>query len=229
MKILILSDIHANPVALNAINETYDYLFCLGDLVDYGPLPKEVIAYIKNRAYKVVRGNHDNALAYNVDCFCSIAYKELSIVTRHYHQSILDAEEVAYLKTLPLTEDFELNGYKFFLCHAVPQDLFKYLRHDAPQNEWIREFEMVEGHFIFIGHTHIPMIKKIDNKVIINPGSVGQPKDGIPEASYAVWEDGRVEIKRVKYNINAATSLIDKMPIGKSIIDRLKEVLIYGK
>ncbi|MDO8132003.1 MAG: metallophosphoesterase family protein, partial [Candidatus Brocadiales bacterium] len=66
------------------------------------------------------------------------------------------------------------------------------------------EINDIEADVVFIGHTHLPMIREVDGIKIINPGSVGQPRDGIPMVSYAVWEDGKVEIKRVAYNIDAA-------------------------
>src|SRR5882724_3484362 len=108
MKILILSDIHANIEALEAIKEEYDCLFCLGDLVDYGPSPKECIDFIKNNAHAVVRGNHDNAVAFRTDCKCSEAYRLMSVKTRELMWNILGEEEINYLSSLPLNRVLEL-------------------------------------------------------------------------------------------------------------------------
>ena len=82
MRIAIISDVHANLAALAAITEPYDLLLCLGDLVDYGPQPREAIRWVRERACKVVRGNHDQALGYDMDCRCAPVMKEASVTTR---------------------------------------------------------------------------------------------------------------------------------------------------
>lgn len=133
MRILIISDIHANIEALEAIREEYDCFICLGDLVDYGPSPRECIDFIKNNAHAVVRGNHDNAVAFRMDCKCSEAYKLMSVKTRELMWSILGEEEINYLGSLPSNRVLELGGARFFLTHATPTDhLFKYLPPDSP-------------------------------------------------------------------------------------------------
>ena len=93
MRIVILSDVHANLAALEAIEEPYDVLLCLGDLVDYGPQPQEAIHWVRERAFTVIRGNHDQALAYDVDCGCAPVMKEASVTTRKWHTQILSAED----------------------------------------------------------------------------------------------------------------------------------------
>lgn len=80
MHIAILSDIHANLAALEAVQEPYDFLLCLGDLVDYGPQPREAIRWVRDRAFIVIRGNHDQALAYDMDCGCAPVMKEASLL-----------------------------------------------------------------------------------------------------------------------------------------------------
>ena len=229
MKILILSDIHANIEALEAIREEYDYPLCLGDLVDYGPSPKECIDFIKNNAHAVVRGNHDNAVAFRIDCKCSEAYKQMSVKTRELMWNILGEEEINYLSSLPSNRVIELGGSKFFLTHATPTDnLFKYLPPDTPEHVWQQEIEGVDADFVLLGHTHIPMIKKVGKTTIINPGSVGQSKDVPAVASYAVWNDGEVEIKRVAYDINKTIEKILSTPLDTHIKSNLVTVLEYG-
>ncbi len=230
MKILIISDIHANPTALKSIKETYDYLICLGDLVDYGPDPRSAIDFVRKNSYKVVRGNHDNALAFGVDCGCSYTFKHLSIATREYHREILDEDEIEYLRSTPLSEEFELGGARFFLAHASPQgDLYKYLKPDTDDSIWRNEIEGINADFIFVGHTHLPVIKEIDRRIIVNPGSVGQPRDGIPQASYAIWEDGRVTLKRVPYDIEKTISALMATQLDPRIINELSNVLRKGR
>jgi predicted phosphodiesterase len=105
MKVLIISDVHANLPALEAVlnkEKTFDICLFLGDVVDYGPNPKECISIIKDIADYSVTGNHDNALAFNVDCNCMGTFREYSIETRKWHTSLLDDEEKSFLKSLPL-------------------------------------------------------------------------------------------------------------------------------
>jgi len=229
LKILILSDIHANIEALETINERYDYLFCLGDLVDYGPSPKECIDFIKNNSSAVVRGNHDNAVAFRTNCKCSEAYKLMSVKTRELMWNILGEEEITYLSSIPSNIVIEFSGARFFLAHAAPSDnLFKYLPPDTPDYVWRKELKGVDVDFVLLGHTHLSMIKRIDGTTIINPGSVGQSKDIPAKASYATWNDGEVEIKRVAYDINKTTMKIRSSPLDIDIKENLIAVLKYG-
>jgi putative phosphoesterase len=229
MRILILSDIHANIEALEAIKEEYDFLLCLGDLVDYGPSPIECIDFIKKNANAVVRGNHDNAVAFRVDCKCSNAFRQMSVKSRQLMLEILGNEETFYLGSLPSNMVLELGRVSFLLAHATPTDnLFKYLPPDSPDYVWQEELEGIDADFVLLGHTHISMIKKVGKTTVINPGSVGQSKDVPAVASYAVWNDGEVEIKRVAYDINKTIEKILSTPLDTHIKSNLVTVLECG-
>ena len=89
----IISDVHANLAALESIEESYDQLFCPGDLVDYGPQPSEAIQWVRRRALKFVRGNHDHALGYAVDCRCAPVMREASVSTREWHSRLLSCRK----------------------------------------------------------------------------------------------------------------------------------------
>ncbi|HHT9127592.1 MAG TPA: metallophosphoesterase family protein, partial [Candidatus Wujingus californicus] len=90
------------------------------------------------------------------------------------------------------------------------------------------EINDIEADVVFIGHTHLPMIREVDGIKIINPGSVGQPRDGIPMVSYAFWEDGKVEIKRVAYNINATVKGLQETSIPFNHVKKLSKILMEG-
>ena len=233
MRIAILSDPHANLPALKAVLDhagQVDALLCLGDLVDYGPHPKEVLSEIRKRATSTIRGNHDQALAYDVDCGCAPAFKTLSLETRAYHKTLLGPEDIDFLKALPLSHRAVLGGVRFFLCHASPQgDLFRYLPPSVPEEVFRREVSGIEADVILTGHTHLPMIRKVGRHLIINPGSVGQPRDGNPTASYAVWEDGDVEVRRVGYPIDETIEGLHRSPLPRETVDRLCAILKKGK
>src|SRR5712692_9553060 len=122
MKILAISDIHANWPALEAViaAESFDRLLVGGDLVSYGPHPREVVDFVRRHATVAVRGNHDEALANGTDCRCAPSSKPLAEATRAVHRTLLAREDIEFLGALPLTTAFKEAGHSFFCVHASP-------------------------------------------------------------------------------------------------------------
>jgi putative phosphoesterase len=230
MRIAIISDLHANLAAVESIQEPYDLLLCLGDLVDYGPQPREVIHWVRERALAVIRGNHDHALANNVDCRCAPVMREASVTTRRWHSQLLSPEDKEYLRRLPVTEQLQLAGANFHLAHAAPSgDLYDYhILPDAPDEALTEAIEGIKSDFILLGHTHLPLLRTIGRTTIINPGSVGQPRQGDSRASYAIWEDGEVRFHHSAYDVTRTTDLLDKAPLARSVIIQLSTILETG-
>ena len=229
MRIIIISDVHANLAALEAVQEPYDVLLCLGDLVDYGPQPGEAIQWVRERAFTVIRGNHDQALAYDMDCGCAPVMKEASVTTRTWHTQILSAEDKQYLRGLPLSAHVELGGATFFLAHASPTgDLYKYLRPEVTDEVLEEEIRGIDADYVFIGHTHLPMIRHLGKTIIVNPGSVGQPRHGDPRACYVVWEDGEVRFCRSAYDTSQTIAALAQAPLPGPVITKLTSILRTG-
>ncbi|MBW7897224.1 hypothetical protein B188_02650 [Candidatus Brocadiaceae bacterium B188] len=229
MKILVISDIHGNLAALEAVSERADMIFCLGDIVNYGPYPDRCIERIRGLTNTVVRGNHDNAIGRNMDCGCSVKYHELSNAGKVFTKTVLSAEEKDYLGNLPITSLIEREGKKFLLSHGSPGgDIYKYLRPEVSDKQWESELKDISADVVFLGHTHLPMMRVIHGVTIVNPGSVGQPRDGVPMASYAIWEDGRIEIKRVRYDIEATIKGLHETEIPPHLISVLAKILREG-
>ncbi|MCF6158814.1 MAG: metallophosphoesterase [wastewater metagenome] len=229
VKILVISDIHGNLNAINAINEDADLVFCLGDLVNYGPNPKACIEKVRSLTDTIVRGNHDNAVGRNIDCGCSVQYRELSNAGKVFTDSVLTADEKNFLGNLPITQELEIEGKTFLLSHGSPSgDMYKYLKPDTSDEVLEDKLRNVHANFVFVGHTHFPMIRKIKGITMVNPGSVGQPRDGIPMASYALWEDGHIEIKRVPYDIEASVEELKMTSIPPRKIEILARILRKG-
>jgi len=227
MKIVIISDIHSNFDALSALQEAYDELWVLGDLVNYGPEPGSVIEYVRERATVVVRGNHDHSIGFNEDPRCSAPFKEMAEATRRYTDSVLSFGQKHFLRQLPLHIEIERAGARFYLCHAIPSEpLFGYC--EAGSDQWAAEASTVEADFILVGHTHMPAIRSVGSCVVVNPGSVGQPKGGGPDARYAVWEDGVVQLKSYPYPVESAVAKLGKLPIETFLGDELSEILRTG-
>ncbi len=228
MKILVISDVHGNLEALNEVVKLpHDMVIFAGDIVDYGPRPAECIEKIKNIAFKAVRGNHDNAVASNTDCGCSPAMHNLSVISREYTKRVVSKEQIEFLKNLPLKAQFEIDSKKFFLVHASNSNpLFKYMKiSDTSTEEFKKEFGDIQADFIIYGHTHFPVvIKNVVKGIIINPGSVGQPRDGDPRASCALIDTktGNVEIKRIPYDIKKVEKQIKEANLPKPLVTILK-------
>src|SRR5437588_9074956 len=120
-----------------------------------------------------------------------------------------------------------LDETRFYLVHASPRDpLDEYAQADP--DYWARRLENVEGDVICVGHTHQPYVLEVGEKLVINPGSVGQPRDGDPRAAYAVIEDFRVDLKRVEYPVEETVAVIQASSLPDAAKDMLADVLRTG-
>lgn len=227
MRILILSDIHGNLEALRSIREAWDQLWVLGDLVNYGPNPCEVVEFVRQNASIVVRGNHDHAIGAGLDPRCSRAFRGMARQMQVYTESVLSPDQKAYLAGLPLTARAKADSDTFFLCHAAPSDpLFLYLPPDSPQ--WPAEAALVDTGTLLVGHTHVPFLLETVSCRIANPGSAGQPKHGTPAACYALWEDGELSLKSCPYHLDETVRKLLTLPVDKQVAQHLGEVLRRG-
>jgi putative phosphoesterase len=229
MKIVIVSDIHANLAAIEALpEERYDQLWCLGDLVNYGPCPHETIQWIMKHASAIVRGNHDHAVGFAVTPECSLAFKGLAAITRQYTQEVCSKADFEFLRNLPLRRTIMVDRTKFSLVHAVPTDpLFRQM----PENSehWLGEVRKTNTDVLLVGHTHMPFIRKVDGCTVVNPGSIGQPKTGRPSACYATWEDGCIDLKEYEYPVEETLHAIRQMPIPERDRQSLISILLTGR
>jgi protein phosphatase len=231
MRYLILTDIHANIDALAAIEESFDRLLVLGDLVDYGPAPAEAIRWARTRGAACVSGNHDFAMATGADCRSSPISYALSVATREHFRPRLSADTLDYLRHLPRKLEIEAQGFRFHLLHATPRDpMFEYLGGDASESEWLMAVgDLAEKEeWLFVGHTHKPFMRRVDRLTVVNPGSLGMPVDGDPRACYAVWQDGKVELKRVSYEIDRAVERLHASGLPKQVVEKMAAVLRYA-
>ncbi len=227
MRILIVSDLHGNLEALEAITEPRDELWVLGDLVNYGPNPSEVIDFVRRNAALVVRGNHDHAVGHGVDPRCSASFREMARVMQAYTESVLSDEDKAFLRELPVDARRTVDGLQLHLCHASPSDpLFRYLPPDAP--EWPGELKRTGADVLLVGHTHLPFQLDIGGRWIVNPGSAGQPKHGAPHACYAVWEEGRFRLESRPYRTGLTAGKLRSLPVSGPVVSQLVDVLING-
>jgi len=222
MRILLLADIHANWPALQAIkDEPFDVCLVLGDLVDYGLEPAPCIDWVRQHATHAVRGNHDHGVAQMVRMQGKSGFKYLSGVTRALTQERLSSDDRRFLGAMPVTRRATLENTRFLMVHATPRDpLDEYAIADA--DFWERRLHDVDAQVICVGHTHHPYVLEVGEKLVINPGSVGQSRDGDPRASYAVIEDFKVDLKRVEYRVEDTVATVT----ASALPDAAKEMLI---
>jgi len=229
----IISDIHGN---LEALNRVLEYLqekgitgiYCLGDVVGYGPNPNECVELVKDNCKVVLMGNHDYAaigLA-NIEYF-----NEYAKISTYWTQDILSEENLKYLKSLPFT----FTNDRYHLVHASPKNpsSWDYVLSVNDAKQQIREFDQ---NICFIGHSHVPVIfsdsdyyrKKNflftkDQKYLVNVGSIGQPRDGDPRTCFVLYDDEQnsVEYVRLDYEIQKSYNKIINVGLPVFLAERL--------
>jgi diadenosine tetraphosphatase ApaH/serine/threonine PP2A family protein phosphatase len=224
---LILSDLHANREALEAVAEDaagrYDQILCLGDLVGYGADPNHAVEWVRSNATFVIRGNHDKVC---VDPQPLEDYNPAARVSAEWTYCALTAASKEYLRNLA-RGPLRIDG--FDLVHGSPLHEDDYLIH-AGDVQPLRG--LLDAPVTFFGHTHVQggflitrgSVRRMmpgwsaddflsiepDHYYLLNPGSVGQPRDMDPRAAYAIYtpEDATVEFRRVRYDIGRAAEKI---------------------
>lgn len=238
MRVLVISDIHANLTALETVLEDAkeaDEVWCLGDLVGYGPDPNECVQRVQELpGLRCILGNHDAAALRQIDTDSFNPEARRALL---WTQEMLDAGSVAFLESLP--EKIELGLVT--LAHGSPrQPVWEYLldTHTATRN-----FEYFQTPYCFVGHTHLPVIFHLQEdrrfarliapeaeeelvlspRAILNPGSVGQPRDRDPRAAYAIYHpDEQIwEFHRVEYDIAAVQQRMKRVELPERHIARL--------
>ena len=237
MRYGIFSDIHANLEALEAVVKAFqrdgvDSYFCVGDVVGYGANPHECIDIVKDLNVPCVAGNHDWAVIDRVDTRYFNPMAKMAVDWTRDSISPADKNFLENLKLVYKNEDF-------ILVHATLHEAL-YFHYLTDEEEAKKMFELMDLDICFVGHTHIPWIfsekkEKIvsprDSKItlengekyIINVGSVGQPRDGNPMASYCIYDtkEKSISIKRVNYDVEAAQRKIVEVGLPPFLASRL--------
>ncbi len=194
-KILVISDIHSNLPAYRAIWTKareilgqIDYSICLGDIIGYGPHPNEVLHTVVRECDIIVAGNHEHAAIFGK----YDGLNKYAIEAIKWTEQVLDEKSRQILEMINKFQfaRFHVENLEIFACHGSPKNLL--MDYVFPKDSEARKNElldMIYGHganVLMVGHTHVPMIYQRNDDVggiILNPGSVGQPRDGIPKAS----------------------------------------------
>lgn len=229
MRVAIISDIHANLPALEStlayIEDTnVDAIHCLGDIVGYGPFPNECVDLVRARCKHVVKGNHDSGLAGETSIQDFNQYGRKAI---EWTADVITPENLEYLRSLPYS--VVENGYTLVHSSPVQPEEWTYVlsRQDAELS-----FDAFTTDLCFIGHTHVPLIVGEDLSVnkfrkglryLINVGSIGQPRDGNPQAAFGLLntEGPNYELIRVPYDVERTAKAIDDAGLPAFLAHRL--------
>lgn len=235
-----MADIHANLVALEAVlshikrQGGVDELWCLGDVVGYGPQPHQCIELLKNYNHVAVAGNHDWAVV------GKLPFNEMdpdAAISDQWTTEQLSIRDAAYLKDLPQV----VERGDFTLVHGSPRrPIREYL---TTLSSAVENFNYFESRYCLVGHSHLTLVFRHDGasansfshlspdiklalgdiRLIINPGSVGQPRDGDPRASYGIYDDevGIIRLYRVEYDIEVTQALMVQMNLPLRLVARL--------
>lgn len=220
MRYGIIADIHGNLEAFEAVlaklKGKADQILCAGDIVGYGPNPNDCVEIIRGEQIPSVAGNHDKAL---VDEFPLGLFTDAAAEAMRWTQTVITDENRELIKRLPLKLEYP----GFDIVHgSLLEPLSEYLTSMAVA---VPTFNIMDKPKLFVGHTHKPLHLKYLDKEIINPGSVGQPRDGDPAAAYLLYDDKKQEIQlfRVEYDIEAVQKKMKAVGLPEWLISRLSE------
>lgn len=235
MKIAVISDIHSNIAALEAVwkdiqERKVDAVLCCGDLVGYAPFPNEVIGFIREKQIPCVMGNYDDAIGYaRLICGCDFKdarAQELGERSIAWTRQHVTEENKEFLRNLPRKIQFNNGSCRIKIVHGSPRRLNEYL-HDDTSDEYLQELlDESQADVLICGHTHIPYHKKpAAGKHVINAGSVGKPKHGDPQAVYALVEIGKevkVEFRKVPYDFESVAGAIEASGLPEEFAENIR-------
>jgi putative phosphoesterase len=221
MKYAIFSDVHGNLPALEAVlsdieGQGVDKILHCGDLVGYGPFPNEVANLIKSRGIAGVMGNYDDGVGFERDdCGCAYRDEEQRLLGQRsidWTKAHVTRENKEFLRTLPRELRFSQGAFEILLTHGSPRRINEYLYEDRPLKTFNRLLQAGGCNLLVCGHTHLPYHKVVDDKHVVNVGSLGKPKDSDPRAAYALLtlvEGLGVEFRRVAYDVERMAGAIE--------------------
>ena len=246
MKILLLSDIHGNWPALQAVlhaEPDANQILCLGDLVNYGPQPAECVAWAMrlNSPSLVIQGHHDRAFGLGIAPHCAAPYQLLAEAMQSATSHLLTPEMKRFLGALQPIQRFPCGEATCVAYHNHTANKDAPFPRVGGQNaQWPWETDIILVHpdkqFVQVGHpdllllshTHTPGTTRWGNTLVVNPGSVGLPTDGDPRAAYAVWEDGAATLRRAAYDVEETVRAIEPLDLQEQIKHHLAERLRTG-
>ena len=215
MHIAVVSDIHSNKVALDAVLDDLppvDGIVCAGDVVGYNPWPAACLDAVREREIPTVMGNHDRAVATGT----AFRFNSMAGAGVEHAREQLDDDAVAWLRGLPDARTAFDGRVKLVHGHPDDPDRYTYPEEFAPSM-------LGDEDVLVTGHTHVQGHESFDEGIVLNPGSVGQPRDGDPRAAYALLDldERSVAERRVDYDIDAVAAAVRDAGLPERIGTRL--------
>ena len=222
MRTAIISDVHANLTALNAVLAEIDsmginHIISAGDVVGYYPFPNEVIQLFKERSVVGIAGNHDRTvIRTQVSSMNPIAGEAARWTAKELNESSRN-----YLASLPPRMHVTIGGKLIGLYHGSPRDDVEYVFEEEADPELLK---LSGTRLLILGHTHVPFIHRSREGTIVNPGSVGQPRDGDPRACFMVHDSTKDDftIRRIYYDIESVVKAVERAGLPKDLGERLR-------
>lgn len=222
MRIGIIADVHSNLLALEVVIEKLEMqdihrIIHAGDVVGYNPYPNEVIDFLKSKGIESIKGNHDRATITSDTSWFNPAASEAVEWTRKR----LFSEKIRYLSSLKDRMHFDMEGKRIAMIHGSPYDDDEYVYpHEAHKGMLLD----ADVDVLILAHTHVPFVRRFEGGMIVNPGSVGQPRDGDWRASFAILDSDTMDFKvfRVVYDVETVISKIYEEGLPPFLGDRLR-------
>jgi len=225
LKVLIISDVHSNIHALEAIwseEKDSDVIYCTGDLVDYGPFPKEVLDWVRAHDVQCTQGNHDRWV---VACYRNgkslLALPAAERAWAHHNAALLDREDIRYLEQLPQALSFELDGVPYGMVHFYQKyeeivSIHAYVQFCA---ETFAPLPTEPLSRLIFGHTHRQAVRYLSDEILwLNPGSASYRRRDDPDQSahYATISDGVISLKRLSYDMEPLRQAVEGVRLMES-------------
>ncbi|OLS23540.1 MAG: hypothetical protein HeimC3_24460 [Candidatus Heimdallarchaeota archaeon LC_3] len=226
----VFSDPHSNLLSLQAVLEDMvskypiEKIACLGDIVGYYSQPKQVLEQVLEVSDYIVKGNHDEAACKNIipNDFNIFAAQAIQ-----YSIDKISVDDKKVLNNLSPIETVTIDEKSVQFCHGSPQfPLDEYTFNFTSQQDAIFEFmNFIDINILFLGHTHIPYIREVNGKIIANPGSSSQPRDGDNRPSYIVFDikNGLGKIERVSYDYEQIIKMTSEAGLPAQLGERLRK------
>lgn len=214
MKALIISDLHSNIAALEAIGEKEkdsDIIYCAGDLVDVGPNPNEVIAWLISHKAICVRGNHDDLILETLTKPKNTVKETRNWI--HHNDEIIKPEYVEYIRNLPYHVEFELHQQKYLMAHMYSED-YKIIQSKYEFELFLAKLNQPLDTRLILGHTHKQSLTYFsENQIMLNPGSTFyrsylDPLDKNQKSEYITITNGKIELKAIDYDKTKMLALV---------------------
>ena len=221
MRVGVVADIHSNLPALRAVLERLDELapetvVCAGDIVGYGAHPNECCRCAEESFDHVVQGNHDAAAMSGG----TSGMNPFAAAAAMWTHDTLDSDSRAFLGTLQTSAGLETESGRVSVFHGSDRSRDEYVYEEHVDPDILARND---SRFVVLGHTHVPFVRRLQGGMILNPGAVGQPRDGDPRASFALLdtEASTCEFMRVEYPVNEASEAILKAGLPMMLAMRL--------